>query len=1044
MIHHNYLLWPHPPKYLKKAATLLAMMTFFIQFSFAQTVSGTVLDDAGEPVIGANVIVPGTTVGTITDFDGTFSLTVPDGTEELSISYLGYREMLLRLDGSSNYSIAMSPDSEMLDEIVVVGYGVQRKSNLIGSVASLKGEDIKGLAVGNPTAALQGKMAGIQVENNGGAPGGTSNVFVRGVGSLTNSFPQYVVDGTFVNDMSFLNPKDIESIEVLKDASSAAIYGSRAANGVVLISTKKGNDDGSTRISLDVRGGVEAPTKMLDLLNGEQFVQYRNQLEQNDGTGFVMPSGLPSTDWQDLSLNSGGIQDYGISFSGGTENAKFYASANYFKQDGILVGSGYDRLNARINSVFTLGNFTVTPSLGLANTNLQENNWFGFDGATAPILAESVEGNDGGFEAPDFDIHNFGGLNKYALASLEDNNLNQKNLLGNINFNYSFTDNLSVRLNFGADYVNGFAKTFVPTYFMSNSDAVINVNELNDLTEVRSETLFTMWEPTISYDLPMNNNGNLNVVLGYGEYKTDFGYNAVYAQGTPTNGIQVLSGVGPSGIAAIGGENVISGLTSLFGRANYNHANKYLFQATVRRDGSSRFPEENRYGVFPSFSVGWKIHNESFFNSGNINRLKLRAGYGTLGSQNIPDYAFQSTFGLTSGVSFGGGQVPGYAQTEFALETLKWEETTTTNIGVDVGLNNDKFQFTAEYYIKDINDVLVAVNLPSTAGTSLPVVDNVGTMQNSGFELEGLYRGGGNSKFNYQIGLNFATLSSEITSLPNPIIGPSTSEDLTRVNRFIEGEAPGVYWGFQIDGVYADQAAIDNDPNIANDPTRQSQVQPGDFIRRDVDSFDENGELTGIPDGMVDGADQTILGDPTPDFIYGLNFTGNAGAIDFGIFFSGVQGNEIYNLNKFFNMFWADDNKLVDVLDAWTPTNTNTDIPRATAQDAAGNRAPSSFFVEDGSYLRLRSLELGYTFGEGKLFESMRGLRVFVTGQNLLTISGYSGYDPDVSSTNGGRANRDTGFQGFRSPVNPILGRGLDSRAYPNARAFVFGIQANF
>ncbi len=1017
---------------LRKTLWAFSFMFCFAQLSLAQsTVTGIVKDAGGVEIIGANILATGTDSGTVSDIDGTFSLDVPSGAESLTVSYLGYQTQTISIDGRSYIEIMMNDNAELLDEIVVVGYGVQKKSDLVGSVASIDGSELTAITVGNPTAALQGKLSGIQVENNGGAPGGASNVFVRGVGSLTNSFPQYVVDGTFVNDMRFLNPKDIESIEVLKDASSAAIYGSRAANGVVLITTKKGDNDGGTRVSLDLRTGTEAPSKLLDLMNGEQFATYRRQIEENDNTGFTVPSNLPSTDWQDLSLNPGSIHDYGVSISGGGENSRIYSSINFFNQDGVLVGSDYDRINARINAEFKLGKLTVNPSLGLATTNTQENNWFGFDGSTAPILP----GPDAGpFEAPRAEFHGFGGINKYGLASLEENNLNQKNVLGNINFTYAFTENLSFKLNFGADYVNDFSRTWVPTFNMSSTDAVFNVNLQNDLTEVRGETLFTMWEPTLSYNRPMNNNGNLNVVLGFGEYRTDFENTAIYGQGTPNDNIQVLNAV--STLSQAGGVSITSGLRSLFGRVNYNHADKYLFQATVRRDGSSRFREENRFGIFPSFSVGWKIHNEDFFSSSAITRLKLRAGYGTLGSQNIPDFAYQSTLGLTSGVSFGGQLVPGFAQTQFVVENLKWEEATTTNVGIDVGLNNDKFIFSAEYYVKNITDVLAATNLPGAAGTSLPVIDNVADIKNSGFEFEGLYRGGNSSNFKWDLGINFATLNSEITKIPNPIIGPSIDEDIRRVNRFIEGESPGVYYGYIIDGVFASQQEIDNYSGFANMEEANEPIlqQPGDFIRRDI-----NG------DGLINGDDQTIIGDPTPDFIYGINFGGQVGAFDFSLFFNGVQGNEIYNVNKYFHTVWgADDNKLAEVTNAWTPTNTDTNIPRATASDPGNNRDPSSYFVEDGSYFRLRTLELGYTFKEGTVLSALRDLRVFVTGQNLLTLTGYSGYDPDIASTNGGRANRDTGFQGFRTAVNPILGRGLDARAYPNTRSFVFGVQANF
>jgi len=1017
---------------ISKATMLFGLMFCFAQLSFSQ-VSGTILDENGEGVIGASIVVTGTDVGTITDLDGGFTINVPDGKNQLTVSYIGYKTQVIDLNGQTSLNLVLQNDAELLDEVVVIGYGVQKKSDLVGSVASIDGSELRTIAVGNPAAALQGKLAGIQVENNGGAPGGASNIYIRGVSSLTNSFPQYIVDGTFVDDMYYLNPKDIESIEVLKDASSAAIYGARSANGVVLVTTRKGSNDGKTGITLDVRGGVESATKMLDLLDGQQFTQYRNQLEENDGTGFVLPSGLPSTDWQDLSINSGGIQDYGVSFNGGSDNAKFFISGIYFDQDGILVGSDFRRMNGRANSQFKLGKLTINQSLGLANTDLQENNWFGFDGATAPILAESAPQNDGGFEAPEFDVHNFGGLNKFGLASLEDNNLNRKNVLGNINFNYDFTENFSVKLNYGLDYINAYSRTFTPTYFMSGSDAVINSNPLNDLSEVRGESTLTQFEPTVSYDRPLNNNGNLNVVLGYGEYKTVRSSLGTYVQGLPNNNITSTGAAGPGNVQALGGANSTSGLRSLFGRVNYNHSDKYLVQLTVRRDESSRFSPENRAGVFPSVAFAWKLHNEGFFNSSAISRLKIRTGYGVLGSQNIPDFADQAVFGLTSGSSFGGAPVNGYAQTQFVDETIKWEETTTFNIGADVGLWDDKLTFTAEFYNKNVDGVLAAVNIPSTAGTSLPVIRNVGAFENSGFEFEGLYRGGKKSGFNWELGFNFGTFNSTVASLPNPILGPSTSEDLTRVNRYIEGEAPGVYWGFEVDGVYADQAAIDSDPNIANDPTRRSLVQPGDFIRKDI-----NG------DGIVNNDDQTVLGDPTPDFIYGLNFAGGVNNLDFKVFFNGVQGNEIYNLNKFFNIFWADDNKLVDVLDAWTPSNTDTDIPRATTLDAAGNRAPSSFFVEDGSYFRLRSLEVGYSFDEGAVLSSLAGLRIFIQGQNLLTFTGYSGYDPDVSSTNGGRANRDTGFAGNRVAVNPLLGRGLDARAYPNARGIIFGLQANF
>ncbi|MFK7904316.1 MAG: SusC/RagA family TonB-linked outer membrane protein [Chitinophagales bacterium] len=994
------------------------------------TVSGTVTSTDGEPLYGVNVVVKGTTTGTTTDFDGKYSLDVPDDAT-LVFSYIGFIAQEIAAAGQSTLNVKLEEDAELLDQVVVVGYGTIRKSDLTGSVASIAGKELTSIAVGNPTSALQGKVAGVQVENNGGEPGGAANVFVRGVSSLTNSFPLYVIDGTFADNMNYLNPKDIDRIEVLKDASAAAIYGSRAANGVVIIQTKRGEKNGAPRVSLDIRGGTESPDNMLEFLNGSEFVAHRNQLEINDGTGFVLEDNGVSTDWQDLSLNPGSIQDYGLSVSGGGENSRYFVSGNIFKQDGVLLSSGYERTNFRANTEFQLGRFKVQQSLGLTRSELERNVWFGRDGSsTTPILRENAPENDGGFEAPSTDIHNFAGQNKYGLASLEEHLENDTKLFGNINVSYEITEGLTAKLNFGADLLNRHNFSFRPTFFMSGSDAVDNINDQNDLTEIRTESLLTLFEPTLSYGKDLGE-GRLDVVVGLTRQKIDTRSLGVYAQGLPNNDIQVIGAANPTNVGATAGFNNISGLISQFGRVNYSHQGKYLLSATMRRDASSKFAEEYRVGYFPSFSLGWNISSEDFWSSESITKLKLRAGYGELGAQNIPDYAYQSVFNLTSGTSFAGALAPGYAQTSLALDDLQWETAKTTNIGVDVGLWNDKITFSAEYYNKNVEDVLVGVALPSSVGFSEPVIQNIGAISNSGFEFEGLYKGRSGGDFTFDLGVNLSTFNSEITSLPNPIVGPSITEDLARANRFIEGEAPGVYWGYVIEGVYADEAAIAADPNLQNDPERKVIVQPGDFIRKDLDG-----------DGKITGDDQEILGDPTPDFTYGINFSGAYKNFDFGLFFQGVQGNEIYNVTRYYNIFWADDNKLVDVKNAWTPSNTNTDIPRATNKDEAQNGAPSSFFVEDGSYFRLRTLELGYTIGTGNL-DWMQNLRVFVTGQNLFTMTDYTGYNPDISSVNGGRSAPPL-FFGSPSNLNPLLGRGLDVRAYPNTRSFIFGIQASF
>jgi len=1014
--------WKHNLSIFK--AFFVSAALFLTGIVSAQTITGTVLDTDGLGVIGANIVVQGTTIGTVTDFDGSYTLEAPAGSTAIVYSYLGYKSQTVEIAGRTVIDVTLEADTEILDEVVVVGYGTQKRSDLTGAVASIKGSEIASLVAGNPTSALQGKVTGVIIENNGGQPGGETNVFVRGVSSLTNSYPLYVVDGTIVENMNFINPKDIESLQVLKDASSAAIYGSRAANGVVLITTKRGDNDGKPRVSVDLRTGVENPSKMLDLLNASEFVQYRNQLEQNDNTGFTLNPTGADTDWQDLSLNAGSVVDLGASVSGGGENSSYYISGNYFDQEGILVGSGFSRYNLRANTDFSIGRFNISQSIGIAQSKIQENNWFGYDGPTAPILRENVPENEGGFEAPDFGLHNFGGFNNFGLASVEENERTQRNLLGNLSIEAKIVDGLTAKVNMGADYINDHQFLFRPTYFMSNAQ-LENFNDQNDLQDVRAERFTTLIEPTLTYEKEFDNN-RLNAVIGFTEQKTDIRSVGVAGQGTPNNDIKSPSALPPSNSTLLIGDQITSGIRSLFGRVNYVHDNKYIISAIMRRDESSRFAPEFRTGYFPSVSVGWNIANEDFFQSSSINKLKIRGGYGELGSQNIPDYSYQSVFGITSPASFGGALVQGYAQTSLAIPNIKWEVAKTINIGADVGLFDDQLQFSTEYYVKDVSDVLVAVNLPSTVGFSEPVVQNVGAIRNSGFEFEGIYRKRGD--FNWNLGFNIATFNSEVTSLPNLIAGPSTSEDGTTVNRYVEGLAPGVFWGFVIDtedgktGVYPDQASIDNDPNISNDATRRSSVSPGDFIRKDL-----NG------DGVINVDDQTELGHPTPDFIYGMNFTGGYKNLDFGVFFQGSQGAEIYNVVKFYNTFWADDNKSTDVLRGWTPNNTNTDVPRATTVDAAENRAASSYFVEDGSYLRLRTLELGYTLDLPEV-EFMDNVRFFITGQNLLTLTGYSGYDPDISSAQGGRAGNG----------NALLSRGIDVRAYPNSRTFMLGVQATF
>ncbi|MDT0622320.1 SusC/RagA family TonB-linked outer membrane protein [Croceitalea vernalis] len=1000
-------------KTLKQFLGLAIALFSSVVFAQATQVAGTV-SDADGPLPGVNIVVKGTTNGVTSDFDGNYSISNVDSQGVLIFSYIGYATQEISIEGRSTLNVTLQPDAEALNEVVIVGYGTSNKRELTGSVATIKKDAIVNVVASNPSAALQGKLSGVQIETPGGRPGGRSNFFIRGVNSLSNADPLFIVDGLFVDDMENIHARDIQNISVLKDASASAIYGSRAANGVVIVKTNHGQKNRDVEVTFDARIGFDSASKKLDYINGQQYTDFLNQRFANDGEATTVAFNGVNTDWQDENLKNGAVQDIGFSVSGGGENTSYFASGNYFSQEGILVGSGFKRINFRVNTRSEFGRLTLTQSLGITERKTQENNWFGWDGVSVPTLATTNSANEGGFEAPNQDIHGPGGVNQYGLASLEDNLITSRNIYGSAKLDYEIVDGLKASLNFGLDYTNTRFFQFTPTYFMSATDAVFNVNNENDLTDVSQNDVNILVEPTISYDKEFNQH-KIGIVGGYTFFKENQQIGGLFGQGTPSNLIRNVGALPSSENNILIGADNIAGLESYFGRVNYGYDGKYLLSATLRRDASSRFAEENRVGYFPSFSAGWNISDEDFWNSEKINYFKLRASYGELGSYPDVFYPTSAVFlANQSNTSFGGGLVNGLAQTTLADPDLVWETTKTFDIGLDMAFLDNKMNLTVDYFSKDIEDVLVAINVPSTTGVSLPVTRNAGTLINQGLELEYGYRKtAGDFTFNANANIAF-TLKSEAGDIPNPILGPAIDEDLRVVNRTSTGEAIGAYYGYVV----------------------EDKVNPttGDFVR-----VDQNG------DGLIDGDDIVNIGDPVPDFIYGINLNGAYKNFDFALAFTGVQGNEIYNVGRYYAILWQDGGKLTDVLNSWTPSNTDTNIPRASIADPAGNKAPSSFFVEDGSYFRLRNLDVGYNFRDGVGgFDWFKSLRLSVNIQNLFTISGYSGYDPDVASTDGGRANRNTGVPGFRTPVNPLLSRGVDARAYPNARTIMFGVQAKF
>ncbi len=1012
---------------------LLTMAFLFSAIVVGQetTISGTISDSEG-PLPGVNILEKGTTNGVTTDFDGNYTITV-DSDAVLVFSYIGYQTQEMPVSGRSTINVTLQIDAQALDEVVITGFGSQAKVDVTGAIAQIKQEEVRQIVNADPTNALQGRLAGVQVESGGGQPGAPTNVIVRGISSLTNTFPLYVVDGTIVDDITFLNSKDIVDIQVLKDAVSAAIYGTRAANGVIIISTNRGSMNTAPKVTVDVRAGVNTVGKTLDFLDGPEFVAFLNQRSINEGQPANIVDPGVNTDFQDLTLNSGFLQDYGFSISGGGEDASYFFSANYYDEEGIVTSTGFERTNVRLNTRFKTGKFTFEESLSYNQRDLDTNPFFGNGTFTAPVVRASAPERLGGFEAIDSNLYNgSGGTNNYALAQLLDDQTTERNVLGNLKVNYEIIEGLTASINIGVDYRNTYRNFFQPTFDLSPTDQQDNLNELNDLTEGRGEIISTNIEPTINYKRTFGKH-NLDILLGGARQQTDNNSLVIAAEGLPSNNITNIAGFADQIVNSAGGR-FLSRIFSVFGRVNYKFDNKYLFTAIVRRDASSRFSPENDFNniVLPAFSAGWVISNESWWPEDSLfNTLKLRAGYGELASQNIGDYLFQSVLNSASNVSFNNVTAGGFAITDLVDPNISFETAQSTSVGLDGALLNNRITFAADYYVRDNENVLAPVAVPSTTGSGNPVTQNAASIRNSGFELQANYNHNSGGDFDFNVGVTFATLSNELTDLPNPLVGPSIDEEGNTPNRYEVGEEIGFFFGFQNDGIYRSQADIDSDPGVANDPERRAILQPGDFRRVDL-----NG------DGIIDNDDRTNLGSPIPDFTYGINFNATYKNWDFGLNLNGVQGNEIFNATRFTGTFFLDGNKFGYVRDSFVlGQNENTNIPRASLPNAAGNQLPSDFYVEDGSYLRLQSFEVGYDLTNAVNMPWVSSARIYYNMQNVFTLTGYSGYDPEVGSTLIGTGG---GFFGNPNNTPPIFGRGIDLGAQPRPRTFILGLQVAF
>ena len=986
-------------------------------------ISGVIIDESGTPLPGVGVIIEGTNRGAQSDFDGRYEIEVSTG-EKLSFSYIGMKTLSIVVGNESTINITMEEDASSLDEVIVVGYGSQKRSDLTGAISSISGKDLDKLQVSDPSQLLLGRMAGVRVESVGGSPGASTNIVIRGVSSLSNSNPLFVIDGMFTDNMDFLNPSDIKSVQVLKDASAAAIYGSRAANGVVIISTNNGKGVDGINVDFETSYGNQSQIKEMDWLTGSEYADLRNKLTIANTPDGQQPNLLPgfnefldrsvNTIIDDIAISDASVLNMSAKVYGSTGDVNFNVSANWLDQEGIIVASDFDRKTFRANMDIDKGKLQISESLTVSSTYRTKNTIWNLGNNILPTIPFLNPENEGGYGGASQELHLQDGNNHIGRALLQDRHETKDNLLGNLNISYEFFEGFKANVNMGLQYSNTSDYTYNPTFYISNNlDANKQDAELIDRT---GKYVSQLVEGTLNYKKSYGEH-SFELLGGGTSLKTENDRAVTWVSGFPSNDIRQVSAA--STIVQAQGTEVVSTLQSVFGRLNYNYEGKYFLSGTLRRDGSSRFSEENRYGTFPSISGAWTVSKENFLKESDlVNNLKIRGSYGELGSQNIGDYAYIPILNINSDAVFGSGQnrVPGVSQTVFANPNLVWETTKTYNIGLDLSLFDYKLGITADYFDKKSEDILVSLRIPPTSGTNIPVPQNAASIQNSGLELGSTYSDQ-IGDFTFNLGANITFLTNEVLSLGeniSPITGGvGSTSNQTRTDA---GMQVASFYGYNVIGIYQTESEISADDNA--DPN----AQPGDFIYEDLDN---SGALT------VD--DQKVLGSYVPDIEYGITFDANYKNWDLNMIFNGVAGNEIYNNGIGRNLLNLGSNMTRAALDYWTPENTDAHLPRIGG--GANNGRVSSFHVESGAYFRLRNVQIGYTLPKTVLDKlNIRKIRLYGSAQNLFTITNYSGYYPEI-----GRS-----FDDELRVVdnnNLLFFSGIDQSSYPAPRTIIFGLQ---
>ena len=994
-----------PISRLRRMVCLIGMLLPMCMFAQQITVQGVVKDQTGETVIGASVMEKGTTNGTITGIDGDFSLNMsPNGT--LVVSFVGYKTQEVQVKGQKQLQVVLSEDAEMLDEVVVIGYGTMKKSDLTGAVSSIGNKDIKDSPVSNLGQAIQGKISGVQIVD-AGKPGDNVSIKIRGLGSINNCDPLVVIDGVPTDlGLSSLNMADVERLDVLKDASATAIYGSRGANGVVMITTKRGTE-GKGKLAVSANYSFQNATNVPSLLNAAQYAELSNDMMVNSGRNpnpeWANPSELGAgTDWMDELLRTGVMQNYTVSYSGGNEKSHYYVSGGFLDQSGIVKSVNYRRFTFQSNSDAQVLKWLKFSNNITFSADTKKSGSYNIGDALKALPIYPVKNEDGSWSGPDGNSEWYGSTrNPIGPTELNKSQTDGYNFLANLTAELTFTKWLKFKSTFGYDAKFWFIDNFTPKYNWKPTPTEETSRYKSD-----NKSFTYLWDNYFLFDHTFAEKHRVGLMAGMSaQWNTNDYLNAQKNVFMFDNVHEMDNG---EEMYAIGGNETEWALLSYMARVNYSYEDRYLLTATIRRDGSSRFGKKHRWGTFPSVSVAWRASQEKWFPKNDyINDLKVRAGYGVTGSQaSVGNYSYLASYN-TSVYPFGisSGNQTALVSSTLANPYIHWEEVAQTNIGFDASLFNSRVMFSFDAYLKETRDMLVKASIPITSGfeDTTTTYTNAGKVRNQGIEMS-LHTINLTGELGWETNLTATYNKNKIKDLNSDVPYYINQINNSYVTMLAKDYPINVFYGYVTDGIFQNQSEV-------NTHAVQPGAEPGDIRFRDLNN-----------DGVINDSDRTVIGNPNPSWLFSMNNSLSYKGFELSVFLQGIAGNKIYNANNIDNTGMAAAyNQTTDVLKRWQGEGTSNSMPRAVFGDPNQNTRVSDRFVENGSYLRLKNITLSYTFPKQWLQKAqIENARLSLSCENVATITGYSGFDPEVG-------------------IN-----GIDQNRYPISRTFSLGLNFNF